>query len=335
MASGVLSAMTRFLCRGSFMSRLSWCVCKWQTWPAGPDQLKPLGTALLRHESQMQLSAQPEGTDRYASKTRGTMPCSVRDRRLPPATRCTLRQCAPGLRPSAQPGSEAPAAQVCAVNGLGGTFLPPWEHRAHQRRRVPWAAAPPLGRDTLCGRESSHGNWTQGPARSAATLAVSYRPSSVSHPGVSCLLPAPATPAGRPARSPAGRGDPRATQHLSAAQACRTLLPVPDAPGPSRGHPRPHEGCRGTWPGQQGPCVSRVPAALHTETTHRDLPGKARCCMAAAGHQGPGHVTWPPASTVAQAVSSPIPGQPALTCRHTATHGALPGPRLCLHLATS
>lgn len=244
-------------------------------------------------------------------------------------------QCAPGLRPSAQPGSEAPAAQVCAVNGLGGTFLPPWEHRAHQRRRVPWAAAPPLGRDTLCGRESSHGNWTQGPARSAATLAVSYRPSSVSHPGVSCLLPAPATPAGRPARSPAGRGDPRATQHLSAAQACRTLLLVPDAPGPSRGHPRPHEGCRGTWPGQQGPCVSRVPAALHTETTHRDLPGKARCCTATVSRRGPGHVTWPPASTVAQTVSSPTPGQPALTCRHTATHGALPGPRLCLHLATS
>lgn len=300
--------MTRFLCRGSFMSRLSWCVCKWQTWPAGPDQLKPLGTALLRHESQMQLSAQPEGTDRCASKTCGTVPCSVRDRRPPPAPRCTHRQCAPGLRPSAQPGSEAPAAQVCAVNGLGGTFLPPWEHRAHQGRRVPWAAAPPLGRDTLCGRESSHGNWTQGPARSAATLAVSYKPSSVSHPGVSCLLPAPATPAGRPARSPAGRGDPRATPAplcCPGLQDGYCLCPMPQAPP---------EGTRGLTKGTEAPGqVSKGPVSAvcpllctprpHTETSRERLgaawplrvelhgrcgsPRAWACYLASCQHGGP------------------------------------------------
>lgn len=137
-ASGVLSAMTSFLYRGSCVSQLSWCVCKRQTGPAGLGQLKPLGTALLGHKSQMQVLAQPGGqTGVQKSKTRGTMPCSVRDRRLPPAPRCTLRQCYPGLRPSAQPRSEAPAAQVCVGNGLGGTFLPPWEHCAHEGRRVP------------------------------------------------------------------------------------------------------------------------------------------------------------------------------------------------------
>lgn len=94
----------------------------------------------------------------------------------------------------------------------------------------------PLRRDTLCGRKSSRGNWTWGPAWNAATLATSYKLFSVSNPGISCLLPAPTKPAGA-----VGWGAPRATPAplccpgLEDDYACaRCPRPLPRAPEASR-----------------------------------------------------------------------------------------------------
>lgn len=105
------------------------------------------------------------------------------------------------------------------------------------------------------------------------------------------------------------------------------LCPMPQAPpegtrGLTKGAEAPGQTTKG--PGQPCPRCGVGLRRPRTETAQEGLSA-ARSCgspRAWACHR-------PPASPVAQAVSSPAQ-RPALTCRHAATHGALPGPRLCL-----